>query len=317
MKSRRSATAASLLSILVVALLPWTVPDRYFLSVLVVCGIYSIYAVSLDLIVGYLGVFSFGHAAFFGVGAYVAGVLQTRYGLSYWATLPAAMAMSAALGLLFTVPALRTRGIYFAITTLACAEITRLGVVSFPELTRGYMGLSVPQPGAPLGLALEHGILFFYLVYLLLLVVCIMVRRFIDSAMGRGLVAIRENESLALSVGIPVLSTTVAVFTVSSALAGLSGALYAGFVGIASPELMSVSYSALALLMVIVGGRGTVWGGIAGAFMFTVVTEFFRVADEMRMVFFSALLIVSMIAMPRGLIAPLLRLASAVKDQPK
>ena len=131
------------------------------------------------------------------------------------------------------------------------------------------------------------------------------------------MLAIRENEALAQSVGIPVLATTVGVFTASSAIAGLSGALYAGFVGIASPELLSVSYSALAILMVIVGGRGTIWGGIAGAFMFTVVSEFFRVTEELRMVFFSALLIVSMIAMPRGLITPLLRLFARVGGKSK
>lgn len=309
------ASVALVLAIIGIACFPLVSRDRYFTSVLVLCGIYAIFAVSLDLIVGFLGVFSFGHAAFFGAGAYVAGVMQTRYGWSYWPTLPLAVIAAALLGLVFTLPALRMRGIYFAITTLACAEIARLAVVSFPEVTRGSMGLPVPAPAPPWNLSMEHGILFFYVVAALLLIVCVLMRRFTDSAIGRGLIAIRENESLALSVGIPVLTTTTAVFTVSSGLAGLSGALYAGFVGIASPDLMSVSYSALALLMVIVGGRGTIWGGIAGAFMFTGVTEFFRVADEMRMIFFSALLILSMIAMPQGIVAPLLRFAAARKGR--
>jgi len=308
MRRQRLALA---LAVLALAAVPWFVPDRYFMSVLVLCGIYALYAVSLDLIVGFLGVFSFGHAAFFGVGAYVAGLLQTRHDFTYWATLPAAIGVSAALGLVFTIPALRMRGIYFAMTTLACAEIARLVVVSFPEYTRGSMGLSVPQPAAPFGLAMEHATVFFYVVCLLLVAACVLILRLVDSARGRGLIAIRENESLALSVGVPVLGTTVGVFTVSSGLAGLAGALYAGFVGIASPELLSVSYSALALLMVIVGGRGTIWGAIAGAAMFTVVTEALRVAEEWRMIFFSLLLIVAMITMPRGVIAPLLTRSEA------
>ena len=301
-------TTAWLAVIGLLALLPLVVRDQYFMNVIVLCGIYALFALSLDLVVGYLGVFSFGHAAFFGLGAYAAGLLQTRYALSFWVTLPASMLLAGALGLLFTVPALRMRGIYFAITTLACAEITRLIVISFPEVTRGSMGLAIPQPSVPFGPRMEHGNMFFYVVYALLFLACTVILRFTDSTKGRGLIAIRENEALAQSVGIPVLSTTMGVFTGSAALAGLSGALYGGFVGIATPDLLAVPYSALAILMVIVGGRGTVWGGIAGAFMFTVVTEFFRVADELRMIFFSSLLIISMIVAPRGLVVPMIGL---------
>lgn len=302
---------ALLLASASVALLPWVVQDRYFVSVLVLCGIYALFALSLDLIVGLLGVFSFGHAAFFGLGAYVAGLLQIRLDAPYWSTLPFAILLAAAIGVIFTLPALRMRGIYFAITTLACAEIVRLAVVSFPELTRGYMGLSVMQPTSLLGWQADHVTQFFYVTYFFLLIACVVLARFIKSPRGRGLIAIRENEPLALSVGVPVLSTTVAAFAVSAGLAGLAGALYAGFVGIASPDLMSVSYSALALLMVVIGGRGTLWGAIAGAAMFTVVTELFRVTNELRMIFFSALLIVSMIALPRGVVTPFLHIFKA------
>lgn len=292
--------------VVAVAAVPWLPVDGYLLGVLVVCGIYALYAVSLDLIVGFLGVYSFGHAAFFGVGAYVSGILVLSLGWPYWATLPIAAAICGVLGLVFTVPALRTRGIYFAITTLACAEIARLVVVSMPDLTRGYMGLSLPDVSAPWGLALDRTTTFFYAAFGLLVVACVAIVRLLGSRHGRAVIAIRENEALATSIGVPALAVTIALFAASSCVAGLAGALYAGFIGIASPDLLSVNYSALALLMVIVGGRGTVWGAVAGAFLFTVVSEMFRVADEWRMIFFSLMLIVSMIAMPRGLVAPLL-----------
>jgi branched-chain amino acid transport system permease protein len=311
----KNRSQIALLSFVVLILItPYLPVDQYMLGVLVVCGIYALYAVSLDLIVGFLGVYSFGHAAFFGVGAYVSGVLFTRFGWSYWTTLPVAAGMCGLLGLVFTVPALRTRGIYFAITTLACAEISRLAIVSVPSLTRGYMGLSLPQVSAPLAVSINRTQAFFYIAFGLLLLVCVAIERLRVSRAGRAVLAIRENEPLAVSIGIPAVTVTVLVFGLSACIAGLAGSLYAGFVGIASPDLLSVSYSALALLMVIVGGRGTIWGAVIGAFVFTVVSELLRVAAEWRTVFFSAMLIVSMIALPGGIAAPFLsRLTSRHK----
>lgn len=302
---RRLFPWAALIAIVV---LPHVVADRYFMSVIIVCGIYALFAVSLDLIVGFLGVYSFGHAAFLGLGAYTSGILITRYDVSFWLTMPLAAAIAGGVGFLFALPAWRTRGIFFAITTLALAEIVQLVIINVPDVTRGSMGLSIPRPEIPKGFVVDDNGVFFYVTYGLLFLATLAILRFMTSPAGRGLVAIRENEDLAASIGIPVQSITTIVFVASAGLAGLAGSIYGGYIGIASPDLMSVNYSALALLMVIVGGRGTVFGAIMGAFIFSVVTEIFRVADEWRMIAFSLLLIVSMIAMPRGIVAPLLAL---------
>lgn len=297
---------AAMLLILAVAALPIVITDAYFRSILVICIIYALFAVSLDLIVGFIGVYSFGHAAFLGVGAYTSGILVTKVGLPYLVTIPAAMVIAGLLGLVFSLPALRMRGVYFAITTLACAEIVKLVATNWSSLTDGSMGLPITvNHFGPIEVP-DIRVALYYLGLAGLTLACFFLARLVNSPIGRGLIAIRENEALAATNGIPVFLVKSILFSVSAALAGLAGAIYAPFVGIIGPDLLSVNYSALGLLMVVVGGQGTIIGPIIGALLFTVVAEFFRFADELRMVAFSALLIVSIIAMPRGIVAPFL-----------
>ncbi|MBD0416758.1 branched-chain amino acid ABC transporter permease [Oryzicola mucosus] len=285
---------------------PFVVTDLYFQQVMVIFGIYAIFAVALDILFGFLGVHSFGHAAFFGGGAYVCGILMETYGVSFGLSLVAATVLSALLGLLVAIPALRMRGIYFAITTLFCAEVVRLIVTNVPSVTRGTMGLTTPLPsfpGVPYG---YENLGFYYLTFAVLALSCFLLERFRRSPLGRSFIAIRENEQLAASVGVPVFRIKFYAFGVSGGLAGLAGAIYAPFIGIISPDLLSPTYSAMGMLMVVVGGFGTIYGAIFGAFMFSVVTEIFRAAAELRMIIFSALLIAAIIFMPRGVLTPLI-----------
>lgn len=292
--------------ILATASLPFFITDPYFRNTLIICGIYAIFAISLDLIAGFIGVYSFGHAAFLGVGAYTSGILVAKGGLPYLATIPIAMLFSGLLGFVFSLPALRMRGVYFAITTLACAEIIKLVATNWSSLTEGNMGLPVAVTSfAPLPFT-DDRLALYYIALTALALCCFFIARFVRSPTGRGLIAIRENEALASTVGVPVFAVKSILFSVSAAIAGLAGAIYAPFVGIVGPDLMSVNYSALGLLMVVVGGQGTIVGPIVGAIMFSLVAEFFRFADELRMIVFSALLVFSIIVMPRGLIAPLI-----------
>lgn len=287
--------------VLAVAVAPLIITDPYFRYVLVICGIYSIYAVALDLVVGYVGIDSFGHAAFFGCGAYTSGTLMFHIGLPFWSTIPLAMLLSGLLGVCISVPALRLRGVYFAMTTLAAAEIVRLVVMNWPSVTRGMLGLTVPTPEMPFVEPGDEVIVFYYLTFACLIAVCILCRLFIRTPVGRAVIAIRENEDLAAAVGIPAFRLKSGVFVASAMLSGLAGAIYAPFVSILSPDVLSVNYSALGLLMVIVGGKGTIYGALIGAFMFSVVTEAFRVASDLRMIVFSLLLILSIIFMPQGI----------------
>ena len=295
----------ALAALLVIAVAPFVVIDPYFQQVLVIFGIYAIFAVALDILFGFLGVHSFGHAAFFGGGAYVCGILMETYGVSFGAALVAATLFSAVLGFLIAIPALRMRGIYFAITTLFCAEVVRLVVTNVPNVTRGVMGLTTPMPsfpGVPYG---YETAIFYYITFAILVLACFLLERFRVSPFGRSFVAIRENEQLAASVGVPVFRIKFYAFGVSGGLAGLAGAIYAPLIGIISPDLLSPTYSAMGMLMVVVGGFGTIYGAIFGAFMFSVVTEFFRAAAELRMIIFSGILIAAIIFMPRGVLTPL------------
>lgn len=305
---RRCLGALTIVAIAAIALLPIVVTDAYWRSVLTTCGVYAIFAVALDVIVGFVGIYSFGHAAFFGFGAYVSGLLISSANVSFPLALAAATFGSGALGAVLTFPVLRLKGPYFAIATLASAELLRLVAVNWTELTHGVVGLNVPSPAIPFVQPGHELLAFYYLAYGILIASCLVLARFFRSPSGRAVIGVRENEQLASAIGIPAVALKSAMLTVSAALAGAAGALYAPFVGIVSPDLVSVNYSALGLLMVIVGGQGTLVGPILGAFVFTVVTELFRVASDLRMICFSLGLIAAITLTPRGLIAPLLDL---------
>ncbi len=290
----------------VIALFPVLFTGPYIRQVAVLCGIYAIYAVSVDIIAGLIGLYSFGQAAFLGVGGYVAALLMMHFNAPLWAVLPASMLIAGLLGTILILPALRLRGVYFAIVTLACGEICRLVAINWTDLTRGVIGLPITVNAFPALPDSAQILAFYYLSYGLLAVACFFLYRFLKSPTGQAIIAVRENEMLAASVGVPILRLKSTLLIISAMLAGLAGAIYAPFVGIVSPDLLSVDYSAVGLLMVVVGGQGTIIGAIIGAFIFTGLTELLRFASELRMVIFSVALIISIIMMPKGIVAPFL-----------
>ena len=171
------------------------------------------------------------------------------------------------------------------------------------------MGLSVADPTLPL---LGHGQSFtpanyYYFVFSILVLVFALLARLLASPLGSSIVAIRENHSLAAAVGIPIFRVKVTVFVISTLIAAAAGAVYAPFVGIVGPDLLGSGYSALGLLMVIVGGKGTLYGPLVGAFVFSIITEVFRFASQLRMIAFAIFLLVSLLLNPGGIVSLLLR----------
>ena len=283
-------------------MVPAIVRDAYLLGVLVFAGIYCLLALSLDLLLGIAGQISFGHAALFGLGAYVSSLLVSSRVLSYWVALPLTLVLVGLFGLGLGLLSLRLRGVYFAIATLAVAEILRLINLNWVDLTRGAYGLSVPKPFIPFTdiRMLDKGHYFIF-AWLAVLLVLWILRRLLEAPLGRAMKAVRESELLAASIGIDPLRTKVTAFVLSSMIAALAGAIYAPYYGVITPALMSPHYSATGLLMVIVGGRGTLYGAIVGALIFTGLPELFRGADDLQMVIFSVVLMLSVLFLPGGL----------------
>ncbi|MEQ8967558.1 MAG: branched-chain amino acid ABC transporter permease [Azospirillaceae bacterium] len=305
MIGRRGAFA---LVALLLAAAPLVLGEGYYLHLMIMFAIFAIAAASLDLIVGVAGLLSLGHAAFFGLGAYTSALLFLHAGLPMFGGMLAGALVAAIAAALLGALILKVRGHRFVITTVAFAEIMRLVAYNWVDLTRGQMGLPgvlaprIPVPG--LGVIDFNTKTAFYYLALVVAGVCVFaLRRIADGPAGRGFAALRENEPLAESVGISTYHHAIAAFTIGAFFAGISGSLYAHYISFVGPDLFYFSYTTLFLVMVVIGGKGTIWGPVMGAFAFTLLPELLRVADEFRLVFFGGLLIVAVLFFPRGLTA--------------
>jgi branched-chain amino acid transport system permease protein len=286
-------------------LIPLILPSDYQRGLLALAAIYALLGVSINLTFGYLGYVSFGHAAFFGLGAYVAALLSLKIGVNYWLAAGLAMLPAAGLGALIGFASIRIGGVYFAITTLTVAEIFRLLAANWMDLTRGPLGMVVPRPtiGTLDAAGYPFGLYFPTLALLMLGAVLWMVARILRGAYGRAWLAIRESNNLAEAVGISTLRARVENIALSGALAGFAGALLVPHIAIVSPELFSPSYSAMALLIVVLGGIGTLAGPIVGGVLFAWLPELFRDIGDLRFVAFALLLLIMIRIKPEGVIA--------------
>jgi branched-chain amino acid transport system permease protein len=242
--------------------------------------IMAIFAMSLDLLVGHTGLVSLGHAAYFGVAAYVLALISPKYEpASVWATLPLALAAAAAAALLIGSLVVRTAGVYFIMVTLAFGQMlyslfhdTKLGggsdgvyIYARPELT-----VAGVKP-----LDLENPVQFYYFALVLMLAVYILLSRVLRAPFGRALAGIKANENRMRSIGYPVFAYKLGVFVLSGALAGLAGYLAACQFGFVNPEILAWHHSGTVLMMVILGGMGKLHGAVLGAFAFVMLQELF------------------------------------------
>jgi branched-chain amino acid transport system permease protein len=227
--------------------------------------IYAIAATGLNLALGYGGMVSFGHAAFFGAGAYTVGILAAEGVTSLWIAWPAAIVVAAIAAFFIGAVSLRTRGVYFIMITLAFAQMVYYLFVSLKSYG-GEDGLPVRGRSDPgFGLSLSGDLAWYYVVLALLALLLYGLWRLSRSRFGRAIAAIRENEARAEAVGFPVYRLQLACFVLSGAAAGLAGALLANQSGYVSPSLLHWIQSGTLMIMVILGGVGTLWGGAIGA----------------------------------------------------
>lgn len=301
------ATGVVLLALLAV---PLVVRDEYYLHLFIVSAIFVVVALGLNLIVGYVGQLSLAHAAFFALGAYVSALLFLKLKWSMWIGLPAAALLTGIAAFALGWVILRVRGHRFVIITVAFAEIMKLVATNWVDLTRGFMGLPglqipalyIPGIGSIDLSSKQH---FYYVVLLAAVLAFYLCARIVRSSIGRAFVLVRENEVLAESLGISAFRYCMIAFVVGAALAGIAGALYGHYVGFVSPDLFNFSYITIMLIMVILGGKGTLVGPVLGAVIFTFLPELLREASHYRMVIFATILVVATLFMPRGIIFPL------------
>lgn len=287
--------------ILPVLLVPLAVGNVYYLRLVNLGMIYGIFSLGLNILTGYTGITSFGHAGFFAVGAYASAILSTKLGLPTLAAAASAGLITAAVGYAVSVPVLRISGIYLAMVTLGFAEFVRLLAINLEWLTGGPLGIARIPPLAVFGVSLvtERGR--FYFLYAATALLVLLFVRITRSRFGRSLPALRDSEEAASSIGIPCASNKMAAFFVSGLYSGLAGALYAHFDRFISPDTFQFDLSVLVLCMVVVGGMGSVFGSLAGAGILVVLLEVFQPLGDYRLIAYGALLMVMITWFPRGL----------------
>jgi len=280
--------------------LPWVLPGPYHRHVLVLAGLFTLMALGFDLVLGYLGELSLGHAAFFGIGAYSTALLTRHLGVPFPVDLGLAALLTGIFGFLIGAPSLRLKGPYFAIVTFGFAEILRLVALNWTSVTRGPMGLpDIPHPRlGPWTLASELD--YYYLVLVLVGVAVLVTRRLLDSTVGHAFLAIRENEELAAATGVPTFRYKLIAFVIGTTFTGAAGSVYARYVHFVDPTALSFYYTVTVVSMVIVGGQGSVAGTVLGALVFTLIPEYLRVAERARLVIFGAFLVLAIVFLPEG-----------------
>jgi len=290
----------------VLALLPLVLPNAFYYDVAIRMAINACVVIGLNLLVGYTGQISLGHAGFFGIGAYASAILTSRWGWPPLAALAAGAAATALLAFGVARPILKLKGHYLAMATLGLGIIASIVIVNETGWTGGPDGMPVGALGA-FGFELAGDKAWYALVALLLLLVTWLALNLIDSPAGRALQAIHGSEIAARVVGVDATAFKVRVFVLSAALASIMGSITAHYVAFVTPGLAGFFHSIELVTMVVVGGMASVFGSILGAVILTTLPQLLSTFEGWETVVFGAILMLTMIFLPKGLV-PTLRL---------
>ncbi len=287
---------------LAVILIPLGVENDYYLSILVMVALNALMVVGLSLLMGLAGQVSMGHAAFYGLGAYASGILTVRYRWPIPLAFLAALLLTGVIAWIVGRPALKLKGHYLAMATLAFGEIVHIVFNEMDTLTGGPSGLSGIPRLVILGLRLDSDRGFYYFSWGILILALILSVNLIHSRVGRGLRAIHGSERAAWAMGVDVPGYKTAVFLISALYAAAAGSLFAHFITFISPNSFGVPTSVLLVTMVAIGGMESIWGGLLGATVLTVLPEYLRIFRDYDILIYGAILMAIMVFVPRGLL---------------
>ncbi|MBZ9772413.1 branched-chain amino acid ABC transporter permease [Mesorhizobium sp. CO1-1-8] len=317
------------------AALPFVVGDQYVLHILIITGIFTIAAISLNLMLGYLGQASLGHMGFFGIGAYVSALCSLGFEMRFtsnlawtvgpqpvWLSFVYAILVTGVLGWCIGKLSFRVRGAYFVIVTISFAEVAHIVAVNWISLTQGPMALTGIPPFSVSAMG-WHYVFYsklsnYYLVLCVAAVAFFVIRRLVLSRIGRAMTSLRDNETLALSVGVDVTKYLVLGAVVSAALAGAAGSLYAHYMRIVDPEVFLFIYTVTLLIMIITGGKGTLLGPVVGGMIFGLVPPLLRevTGPELQWILYGAFMILVVMFLPEGIVPAVSRVVGGWRITP-
>lgn len=290
-----------------IIIFPWVAREisaiSHYTDIMVFAGIYCLITIGLSLLMGYAGQISIGHAAFFGIGAYISAILTVRYGLNPWLCMFIGMIIAAVVAILVGAPSLKLKGHYLAMATLAFGIIIYIIFNEEIEWTGGPDGMS-GIPGLSLfGFEFDSVVSYFYLVWSFVFAAFIFTINIIQSGTGRALRAIHTSEPAASAMGVDISRFKIIVFVYSAILASVAGSLYAHYLNFINPSTFDLFFSIKLLIMIALGGMHNIWGAIIGAGLITFMSyEWLHYFKELEVIVYGAILLIITIFFPNGLV---------------
>jgi len=290
---------------LILALTPLVMANPYNLGILNLIGLYVIVVLGLNLFIGFAGQISLGHAAFFGLGAYGSAILTATYGFPAWPAMILTAGAVALAALVLGVPTLRLSGHYLAMATLGFNYVVDSIFVQWDAVTGGPSGLSGVPPLSIGGLTFDSDLKFHYLVWTFALVALTLCLNLVRTGVGRGLAALGADEVAAAALGVDVRRQKNGVFVLSAVMASVAGSLYAHYFGYVNPDTFSIFKSLDLVIMVVVGGLGSVWGTLFGASFITILPNFLGFLETYTDIIHGVILVVILLFLPQGFVSGL------------
>jgi branched-chain amino acid transport system permease protein len=299
----------------VIIILPLFVESKYYFIVLNVIGLNTIVVVGLNLLIGFAGQISLGHAAFYGLGSYFSGILTVNYGFPLWPAMLVGMLATGAVAYLIGYPSLKLRGHYLVMATLGFGIIINILMGELEQFTGGYDGLMGIPPLTMGGLTFDNDLKNFYLIWTFVFLFMLAARNLLNSRVGRALRAISGSEVAANSLGVNTADYKVKVFVLSAMFASISGSLYAHYITFISPSSYDFYYSIQVVTMVIVGGMGSLWGSLLGAGVLTCISEALHIAKQYHIIAYGVFLCLVLVFLPEGILIGIYNLFLKAKTQ--
>jgi len=286
----------------IIIVLPLFVESKYYFIVLNVIGLNTIVVVGLNLLIGFAGQISLGHAAFYGLGSYFSGILTVNYGFPLWPAMVVGMMATGAVAYLIGYPSLKLRGHYLVMATLGFGIIINILMGELEQFTGGHDGLMGIPPLAIGGWVFDNDLKNFYLIWSFVFLCMVAARNLLNSRVGRALRAISGSEVAANSLGVNTADYKVKIFVLSAMFASISGSLYAHYITFISPSSYDFYYSIQVVTMVIVGGMGSLWGSLLGAGVLTCISEALHIAKQYHIIAYGVFLCLVLVFLPEGVL---------------
>jgi branched-chain amino acid transport system permease protein len=307
----RNNTIALTLLFAIVLLLPLASSDSYMLSIMIFSGINAMVAIGLCILMGSAGQVSLGQAGFYGIGAYGSAVLSQTFGLPVLASIPCAAVLAAAAAIILAVPSLRLKGHYLAVATLGFGEIIYVLLSEFGP--GGPSGFGDIPPIAIAAFEITEPLHVAWLVWTVLIVLMIFSLNLLAARPGRALRALHGSEIACHAMGLDVVGLKLKVFVLSAVYASIAGSLYAHYVSFISPGSFTLFHSVLLIMMVVLGGITTIWGGVVGAVIITILPELLKSFEELDVLAYGIILTLSLLFLRKGIVPIILEKALAFR----